>query len=93
MKLRDPELQESLIQRLRRIEGQIRGVEGMLEQQRDCKEILQQVSAVQAALRSFSRLLLEEYAVTCLLDEDARANPHLAEKNLRELIELISKAQ
>lgn len=93
MKLRDPQFQETLIQRLRRIEGQIRGVEGMLENQRDCREILQQVSAVQAALRSFSRSLLEEYAVTCLLDEEARTDPRLAEKNLRELIELITRAQ
>jgi len=93
MKLEDSELQDKLAQRLRRIEGQVRGIEAMLESGRECREIIQQLAAIQSALHSFSRTLLEEYAVTCLLPpEDQPADRKAQERNLRELIELINKA-
>jgi len=93
MKLENVEMQEKLTQRLRRIEGQVRGIESMLESGRECREIIQQLAAVQNALHGFSRTLLEEYAVTCLLPpEDQPADRKTQERNLRELIELINKA-
>ena len=93
MKLENPELQEKLVSRLRRIEGQVRGVEAMLSSGRECREIIQQLSAIQSALHGFSRTLLEEYAVTCLLpDESQPADRQMQERNLRELIELLNKA-
>lgn len=93
MKLNDSELQEKLIARLRRIEGQVRGVETMLSSGRECREIIQQLSAIQSALHGFSRTLLEEYAVTCLLpDESQPIDRKMQERNLRELIELLNKA-
>jgi DNA-binding FrmR family transcriptional regulator len=93
MKLKDSELQEKLIARLRRIEGQVRGVEAMLSSGRECREIIQQLSAIQSALHGFSRTLLEEYAVTCLLpDESQPIDRKMQERNLRELIELLNKA-
>ncbi|HEY6074009.1 MAG TPA: metal-sensitive transcriptional regulator, partial [Anaerolineales bacterium] len=93
MKLEDPELQEKLAQRLRRIEGQVRGVEAMLSSGRECREIIQQLAAIQSALHGFSRSLLEEYAVNCLLPEEGQpADRQSQERNLRELIDLINKA-
>ena len=93
MKLENSDLQDKLVQRLRRIEGQVRGVEAMLESGRECRDIIQQLAAIQAALHGFSRTLLEEYAVTCLLPPEGNpADRTTQERNLRELIELINKA-
>ncbi len=93
MKLNDPELQAKLAARLRRIEGQVRGVETMLSAGRECREIIQQLAAIQSALHGFSRTLLEEYAINCLVPEDGKPFDRAAqERNLRELIALLKQA-
>lgn len=58
------------MQRLHRIEGQVRGVVNMLDQERDCREIIQQLSAIQSALQGASRVFLQEYASACLANLD-----------------------
>ncbi len=55
-----------MIKRLKRIEGQTRGVQKMVEEDRPCTEILHQLSAINEAVRSASLLLAEEYAVECI---------------------------
>lgn len=70
MKIQNPQTKEKLIQRLHRVAGQVRGVETMLEEERDCQEILQQLSAIRAAVQSASRIFLQEYATACLMDID-----------------------
>jgi len=70
MKIQDTETKEKLIQRLRRIEGQVRGVQTMLDEERDCREIMQQLAAIHAAVQSTSRIFLQEYATTCLMSMD-----------------------
>ena len=57
-----------LINRLNRIEGQVRGVKGMLEKDAYCVDILTQVMAVQAALNAFSREILGRHIRTCVAD-------------------------
>ena len=57
---------KDLMNRLSRIEGQVRGIKGMLEKDAYCPEILVQVSAVNAALNSFNRVLLENHIKTCV---------------------------
>lgn len=57
---------EDLIKRLKRIEGQLRGIQRMVEEDRQCGEILAQMSAVNEAIRSASALLAEKYALECL---------------------------
>ncbi len=57
---------EDLIRRLKRIEGQVRGVQRMVEEDRACGEILAQLSAVNEAVRRVSSLLAEKYALECL---------------------------
>ena len=59
---------ESLIRRLKRIEGQVRGIQGMVEKEAYCTDILTQVSAVQSALNAFSRELLSSHIHTCVVD-------------------------
>jgi CsoR family transcriptional regulator, copper-sensing transcriptional repressor len=70
MKLRNPEVKDKLVQRLRRIEGQVRGVEGMLNDDRDCREIMQQLAAIHSAVQGASRIFLQEYASACLIEMD-----------------------
>lgn len=57
---------KDLIHRLNRIEGQIRGIKGMVEQDVYCTDILMQVSAVNAALNSFNKALLANHIKTCV---------------------------
>ena len=57
---------KDLIHRLNRIEGQIRGIKGMVEKDAYCTDVLIQVSAVNAALNSFNKLLLENHIKTCV---------------------------
>ena len=59
---------DQLLKRMRRIEGQVRGVEGMIEDDRYCIDVLTQISAVQAALDKVALGLLDEHARHCLVD-------------------------
>ena len=63
---RPPEEYTRLIHRLNRIEGQIRGIRGMVEKSAYCPDILVQVAAVNAALNAFNRELLAEHIKTCV---------------------------
>lgn len=58
---------KDLIHRLNRIEGQVRGIKGMVERDVYCTDILVQVAAVNAALNSFNRLLLENHIKSCVM--------------------------
>ncbi|MDO5425891.1 MAG: metal-sensing transcriptional repressor [Eubacteriales bacterium] len=58
-----------MIHRLNRIEGQIRGVRTMVEEERYCVDILTQVSAIQSALNSFNKCLLSNHIKTCVVED------------------------
>ena len=75
MILKNSETKAALIQRLKRIEGQIRGVQAMLEEERDCREIMQQLGAIHSAVQSTSRVFLQDYATACLTEMEATADP------------------
>lgn len=66
---RTDEKYKRLMNRLSRIEGQIRGVKGMLENDAYCTDIVLQVSAINAALNSFNKVLLAEHIRTCVADD------------------------
>lgn len=68
-KIRDDEEYKKLINRLNRIEGQVRGVKNMVEKNAYCTDILVQVSAVNAALNAFSKELLSSHIKTCVADD------------------------
>ena len=65
-KERTPEEYKRLIHRLNRIEGQIRGIRGMVERDAYCTDILTQVAAANAALNSFTKVLLANHIRTCV---------------------------
>ena len=61
-------LQQGVLDRLNRVEGQVSGVGRMVEQQRPCLEVLQQLSSVQAALRGVTKTVLRNYLERCATD-------------------------
>ncbi len=61
----DPELKTAAVRRLRRIAGQVRGLESMVDQERYCADILVQIASVQEALRGVSRLLMRNHLEHC----------------------------
>ena len=67
-KHRDSAEYDALIRRLNRIEGQVRGVRGMVEKDAYCTDILTQVSAIQSALNAFSRELLSSHIRSCVVE-------------------------
>lgn len=68
-KKRDEAEHKKLINRLSRIEGQIRGIKGMVENDAYCTDIINQVSAVTAALNAFNKELLSEHIKTCVAND------------------------
>ena len=78
---------KSLVNRLNRIEGQIRGIKGMLEKDAYCTDILIQVSAVNAALNAFNRQLLSSHIRTCVA-EDIKAGK---DETLEDLLFTLQK--
>ena len=66
MDVQSAEDRERIMKRLRRIEGQVRGVQGMLDEGRDCREIVQQLSAVRSAVQQVGLEVMRVYAGQCL---------------------------
>lgn len=81
---------KDLITRLSRIEGQVRGIKNMVEEERYCVDILNQVSAIQAALNGFSKELLANHIHSCVV-EDIRAGKETAVDELCETIKKMMK--
>lgn len=78
---------KDLINRLNRIEGQVRGIKGMLEKDAYCTDVLVQVDAVKAALNSFNKVLLANHIKTCVT-EDIKAGK---EETVEELVATLQK--
>lgn len=74
-----PQRREDVILRLRRIEGQVRGVQRMVEEGRDCREIVTQVAAIKSALASVNSQVLQCYASNCLGDDEQPRDSTIAE--------------
>jgi DNA-binding FrmR family transcriptional regulator len=81
---------DSHLRRLRRIEGQVRGLQRMVEEDQYCIDILTQVSAATKALQSFSLELLDEHIAHCLVDA-ARKGGAEADEKVREASDAIAR--
>lgn len=86
-KIRSDEEKKALINRLSRIEGQIRGIRNMVESDAYCADVLVQASAVSAALGSFNKELLASHIRTCVADDIKNGDGEKTD----ELIELLGK--
>jgi len=84
----DPAIKERNLKRLRRIEGQVRGLQKMVEEERYCADILVQISSVQEALKSVGRELLRNHLKHCATTA-IRASDADAERMYDELVEMM----
>ena len=84
---RTPEEHRALLNRLSRIEGQIRGIKGMVERDAYCTDILVQVAAVNAALNSFNKVLLANHIKTCVTNDIREGR----EETVDELVTVLQK--
>ncbi len=88
-KHRSEEEEKALLNRLNRIEGQIRGIKNMVEEERYCIDILNQVSAVQAALNSFNRILLTDHIHTCVVERVEKGDTEVIDELCRAIQKLM----
>lgn len=86
-----PEAKASNLKRLRRIEGQIRGLQKMVEEDRYCADIMVQISSVHEALRSVGRELMRNHLHHCAAEAIRKGSPAETEAMYNELLELIYK--
>ncbi len=88
-KERSPEEYRALCNRLSRIEGQIRGLRGMLDRGAYCPDILAQAAAANAALNAFSRELLSQHIRSCVVDDVRAGNDAVIDELLATLQKLM----
>lgn len=86
-KERSPKEYKDMMNRLKRIEGQVRGIQGMIEKDAYCTDVLIQVAAVNAALNSFSKALLANHIHSCVADNIRAGNDEVID----ELVILLEK--
>jgi len=86
--IQNQEVKADLLRRLRRIEGQARGVARMIEEGRDCQDILQQLAAVRAAAHQASLCLMRAYAFDCI--KDSESSPEEAAEALVQALSRVS---
>jgi CsoR family transcriptional regulator, copper-sensing transcriptional repressor len=88
----DPEIKRSVLTRLRRIEGQIRGLQRMVEEERYCADVLTQVSSVQEALRGVGRAMLHNHLRHCATETIRSGDDARAEAMYDEIMELVYRS-
>lgn len=84
----DPDVRDRNVKRLKRIEGQVRGLQRMVEEDRYCADVLTQISSVQAALRAVSRELVRNHLKHCATDA-IRQGDEAAEEMYDELVDMM----
>jgi DNA-binding FrmR family transcriptional regulator len=82
---------EALVKRLHRIEGQVRGIERMVEDDRYCIDVLTQIAAVNTALESLAFKVLDDHVNHCVTDALASGNPQEAAAKSKELMEAVQR--
>jgi CsoR family transcriptional regulator, copper-sensing transcriptional repressor len=82
---------EALTKRLHRIEGQVRGIERMVEDDRYCIDILTQIGAVNTALESLAFKVLDDHVNHCVADAMSSGDPEAAAEKSRELLEAVQR--
>lgn len=81
------------IRRLNRIAGQVRGISRMIEEERYCIDVLQQLQAVKSALARVEDAVLKDHAATCVESAIASGNEREQRQKFGELVDLISKSR
>jgi len=81
------------IRRLNRIEGQVRGVARMIDEERYCIDVLQQIQAIRAAIGKVEEAVLKDHAATCVESAIASGDPSEQREKFSELVELLGKVK
>jgi CsoR family transcriptional regulator, copper-sensing transcriptional repressor len=82
---------QKLVRRLHRIEGQVRGIERMVEEDRYCIDVLTQIAAVNTALESLAFMILDDHVNHCVAGALASGDPVEAETKSKELLEAVHR--
>lgn len=85
------EMQGNIISRLRKIEGQIRGLQGMVSEGKECEAILTQLRAAQSALKSVSSLVLKSFLMKCYGEIGKEPTPEELYRKLEKTVVLLTK--
>ena len=85
------EIRKDLITRLRKIEGQVKGIQRMIEKEEDCTNILVQIAAVRSAVNKVGGLVLENYSKNCVVKITENSDPEAEMKRLIETIVRFTK--
>jgi CsoR family transcriptional regulator, copper-sensing transcriptional repressor len=85
------QMQRNILSRLKKIEGQIRGLQSMVGENRDCDQILTQVRAVQSALKSVGRLVLKSYLLRCYNEIGEKPTPEEVLEKMDRTVTVLSK--
>lgn len=80
-----------MIHRINRIEGQVKGLRRMVEDDRDCFEVLKQVAATGGAIRALGMLILEEHLKGCIAGTPREGEPVDREELIRQVMDLLNK--
>ncbi|KKK37910.1 CsoR family transcriptional regulator [Mesobacillus campisalis] len=84
-------LKSNMITRLNRIEGQIRGIKGMIEKDTYCDDVITQISATQAALNSVAKILLEGHMKSCVVERIQEGDHEVVDELLVTIQKLMKK--
>lgn len=84
-----PVVQEDIEKRLNRIEGQVRGLKGMVEREEYCDNLLNQIAAIQSALSSVATIILENHMNTCVTDKIKSSDEHIIPELMNTIKRLI----
>lgn len=87
----DADAKDGLLLRLRRVEGQVRGVQKMVEEERYCPDVLTQMSAIHESLRAVERILMKNHLQHCATEALRSGDPRKAQRTYDELTELFYK--
>ncbi len=83
---------DEIIKRLRRIEGQVRGIQRMIEEDRACRDVLDQLAAIQQAVRGVSGIVAQKYALECIQSTQADASDEHTQETAAALVDAILRA-
>lgn len=90
-KLSDNNDRDALVKRLKRIEGQVKGIQKMVEEERYCVDILVQISAIRSAINKVGSIILENHIKGCVANSIKDDNIELTEQTIKELMDTINK--
>lgn len=84
---------DAALNRLKRLEGQVRGIAKMIEDNRYCVDVLTQIAAARAALKGVEKLVIDDHATHCIEDALASGDPQDQRAKFTELLDLLDKAR